>query len=95
MIVSTKDVQKVAFLARLHVPQEREEGVAQQLSNILQWIQQLSSVDTQHVEPLLSPLPHVLPQRADEVTDGGVRDQVLANAPEADQGFFVVPKVFE
>lgn len=95
MIVSTKDVQKVAFLARLHVPQEREEAVAQQLSNILGWIQQLSSVDTRDVAPLLSPLPHVLPQRDDVVTDGDVRDQVLANAPEADQGFFVVPKVFE
>ena len=95
MSVDTSTVTRIARLARISVPQNRLEPMAGELSGILEWIEQLSEVDTADVEPLASVTGHALPMREDEVTDGGIVDKVLANAPESASGFFAVPKVVE
>ena len=89
------EVAKVARLARIEMNDDELERLAPQLSNILTWIEQLSEVDTDNVEPLANVVNIDLVLRKDEVTDGACADKVLANAPEEMQGFFVVPKVVE
>ena len=71
------------------------ERLAPELGNILGWIEQLGEVDTAGVEPMTAVIPNMLRLRDDAVTDGGLRDQLMANAPEAEHGFFTVPKVIE
>jgi len=71
------------------------EPLAQEISGILDWIEQLQEVDVDGVEPMTSAVPMRLKRREDVVTDGQRRDDVLANAPEAREGFFAVPKVVE
>ncbi|MDB5490708.1 MAG: gatC [Micavibrio sp.] len=88
-------VKKVATLARLHVTEEEQEKYAAQLGGIFKWIEQMSEVNTDNVKPLSSVIDLPTPLRKDEVTDGGIQDDILANAPEAVEGFFVVPKVVE
>lgn len=95
MSVEKETVRKVARLARISVPEERLQPLAAELNSILQWIEQLNEVNVEGVEPLTTPVPMQLPMRADEVTDGDIRSQVLANAPRTEDGFFVVPKVVE
>lgn len=88
-------VRKVATLARLHVTEEDQEKYATQLGGIFKWIEQMSEVNTDNVKPLSSVIDLPTPLRADMVNDGGIQDDILANAPEAVEGFFVVPKVVE
>jgi aspartyl-tRNA(Asn)/glutamyl-tRNA(Gln) amidotransferase subunit C len=88
-------VRAIAELARIEVPEEELDHLAGELSNILVFIEQLAEVDTDGVLPMTSVADLTLPMRADEVTDGGYVDAVLANAPEAEDGFFTVPKVVE
>jgi aspartyl-tRNA(Asn)/glutamyl-tRNA(Gln) amidotransferase subunit C len=95
MAIDAATVKKVASLARIREPEERLEPLARELSGILQWIEQLAEVDTDGVEPMTSVVEAALPWREDVVTDGGDPAKVLANAPRADRGFFVVPKVVE
>ena len=95
MSVDKDTVKKIARLARLEVPEERQEQVAGELNAILSWIEELGEVDTSNVEPLASVTGHSLPLRVDTVTDGNKVDDILANAPEQASGFFVVPKVVE
>lgn len=95
MTVDRETVRKVARLARIAVPEQRLEPLAAELNGILAWIEQLQEVDVEGVEPLTTPVPMTLPMRADVVSDGGIRAQVLANAPSSTDGFFVVPKVVE
>jgi len=95
MSVSKDDVKKVARLSRIAVPDERLDALAGELSGIMDWIEQLNEVDVAGVEPMTSVVEASLPLRDDKVTDGGIRDQVLANAPKSDEGFFVVPKAVE
>ncbi len=95
MSVSKDDVKKVARLSRIAVPDERLDALAGELSGIMDWIEQLNEVDVEGVEPMTSVVEASLPLRDDKVTDGGIRDQVLANAPKSDEGFFVVPKAVE
>ena len=71
------------------------EAMVPELNNILGWIEQLSEVDTSQVEPMTAVIPNTLRLRDDVVTDGNVRDKVLANAPRTEHGFFAVPKVIE
>ena len=66
-----------------------------ELNNILGWVEQLGQVDVTGIAPLAAVIPNKLRLRDDVVTDGGVRDAVLANAPDAELGFFAVPKVIE
>ena len=95
MSVDKKTVSKVARLARIAVPEYRLEPMAKELNTILAWIEQLNEVDVEGVEPMTTPVAMELPMREDVVTDGNIRDQVLANAPRTEDGFFVVPKVVE
>jgi len=95
MSVDQKTVAKIADLARIAVGQDELEPLAGELNNILNWIEQLSEVNTDDVAPMTSVVEVDLPWRADKVTDGGYRDDILANAPAADHGFFTVPKVIE
>ena len=95
MSVDTATVKKVASLARIAISDADAERLAPELNNILGWIEQLGEVDTASVEPMTAVIPNKLRLRDDVVTDGGIRDDVLANAPLAEHGFFTVPKVIE
>lgn len=95
MSVDKETVRKVARLARIAVPEQRLEPLAGELNTILAWIEQLNEVDVEGVEAMTTPVAMKLPMREDVVSDGNIRDQVLANAPSATDGFFVVPKVVE
>ena len=95
MSVDKATVARIARLARINVPEDRQEQLVGELNGILEWIAELDEVDTGAVEPLASVTGHGLPRRSDEVTDGNRMDEVLANVPETAGGFFVVPKVVE
>lgn len=93
--VDSADVVKIARLARLHVEADQCGAIAEDLNGILSWIEQLSEVDCDGVEPMTSAVAMTAPMRADVVTDGAIRDQILANAPKSEDGFFVVPRSVE
>ncbi len=95
MSIDKATVAKIARLARIHVAEDKREALAGELSNILGWVEQLGEVDTDNVAPMTSVVEVRLPERDDVITDGDCRDDVLANAPETDAGFYVVPKVVE
>ena len=105
MSLDSKTVAHIAMLARIKVPEAELAALATELSGIMTWIEQLNEVDTADVEPLASVSDVTLPMREDKVTDGGVAEKVLANAPggavyidPTDRnagGFFTVPKVVE
>ena len=95
MSVDSATVRKIASLARIAVTDGEVEAMVPELNNILGWIEQLGEVDVTGVEPMTAVIPNVLRLRADVVTDGGIRDRVLANAPAPEHGFFGVPKVIE
>jgi aspartyl-tRNA(Asn)/glutamyl-tRNA(Gln) amidotransferase subunit C len=88
-------VKTIALLARIRVADDQLEGLARELSSILGWVEQLNAVDTTDVAPMTSVAEMTLPQRDDVVTDGRYPERVLANAPAAIDGFYVVPKVVE
>jgi aspartyl-tRNA(Asn)/glutamyl-tRNA(Gln) amidotransferase subunit C len=95
MAVDKETVARIAALARIRVREEEQERLAGELSKIIGWVEQLDEVDTKGVEPMASVVDTKLRRREDRVTDGGIPDKVLANAPETVDGFFVVPKVVE
>lgn len=95
MAISEAEVKKVAHLARLAVPEEQLALYAQQLSNILNLVDQLSSVDTCGVEPMAHPLDMTQRLREDVVTETNQRDKYQAVAPEVEDGLYLVPKVIE
>lgn len=95
MSVTADDVRRIARLARIAEPTDRIDTLVGELNGILDWIEMLNEVDVEGVEPMTTPVKFALPQRVDVVTDGNVRDKVLANAPKSDEGFFVVPKSVE
>ena len=95
MSVDKATVARIPRLARINVPEDRQEQLVGELNGILGWIAELDEVDTGAVEPLASVTGHGLPRRSDEVTDGNRVDEVLANVPDTAGGFFVVPKVVE
>ncbi len=95
MVVDTQTVKRIASLAKLKIDDDKVEDVEGEFNKILDWIEQLNEVDTNHVEPLLSVNDENLRLREDKVSDGNQRDAVLANAPMSSYGYFVVPKVVE
>ena len=95
MSVTEKEVRHVAKLARLALSDAEIDRMVPELNNILGWVEQLREVDTDGVEPLTAVIDLKLRLRDDVVTDGNVRDAVMLNAPDAQQGFFAVPKVIE
>lgn len=95
MSLDKATVARIAHLARIKVPEEEQEHLAGELSNILHFVEHLAEVDTDGVQPMTSVVAQTLRRRPDVVTDGGIREKVLVNAPEAAEGFFAVPKVVE
>ena len=95
MSVDTATVRHIAKLARLQMSDAEVEALVPELNNILGWVEQLGEVDTSGIEPLTAVIDQQLRLRDDVVNDGNVRDAVLANAPDAQHGFFAVPKVIE
>jgi aspartyl-tRNA(Asn)/glutamyl-tRNA(Gln) amidotransferase subunit C len=95
MSVTNQDVRHIAKLARLAMSDNEIEAMVPELNSILGWVEQLGEVDTDGVDPLTAVIPNTLRLRDDKVTDGDCRDDVLANAPVAEHGFFAVPKVIE
>ena len=95
MSVTNEDVRHIAKLARLAMSDNEIEAMVPELNSILGWVEQLGEVDTDGVDPLTAVIPNTLRLRNDKVTDGDCRDDVLANAPVAEHGFFAVPKVIE
>lgn len=95
MAVDTDTVRRIAMLARLDVPEEQLEGLAGELNKILDWMGLLNEVDTEGVAPMTAVKPMPLRQRADAVTEGGIADDLVANAPQASGAFYTVPKVIE
>ena len=95
MSVDKATVAHIAHLARIGVKDEELEPLAAELSGILQWIEQLNEVDTDDVPPMASVHDQVLRWRDDVINDGGKQDEITANAPDGENGFFAVPKVIE
>lgn len=95
MSVTPEQVRHIANLARIAMSDEELERFVPELNNILGWVEQLGEVNTDGVEPLTAVIDQKLRLREDAVTDGNRRDEILANAPEAEHGFFAVPKVIE
>jgi len=95
MALDKATVARIAALARIRVTEEEQARLAQELTQILTWIEQLNEVETRDVEPMTSVAHMKLPLRDDVVTEGGARDKLLANAPQQARGFFAVPKVVE
>ena len=100
MSIDRAAVAKIAALARIKMTEDELDRMAPELNNILEWVEQLGEVDTSEVEPMTAVIPNTLRLRADEVdadpkTGGNRREDILANAPVAEHGFFGVPKVIE
>ena len=95
MSLDNTTVRNIAFLARIEVPDAELPQLAEQLTAILGFVEQLGEVDTQGVEPMTSVTDMAMRWRDDVVSDGGIQQKVLANAPDAIEGFFTVPKVVE
>ena len=95
MSVDTQQVRHIAKLARIALSDGDIEAMVPELNAIIGWVEQLGEVNTEGVEPLTAVIDQKLRLRDDVVTDGDCRDAVLANAPEAQHGFFAVPKVIE
>lgn len=95
MSVSPDQVRHIAKLARIAMNEKELERLGPELNAIIGWVEQLAEVNTDGVEPLTAVIDQKLRLRDDVVTDGDIREEVLANAPEAQHGFFAVPKVIE
>jgi aspartyl-tRNA(Asn)/glutamyl-tRNA(Gln) amidotransferase subunit C len=95
MSVDLQTVKRVARLSRIAVSEEDAQRMAGELNVILGFVEQLNEVDVAGVEPMTSVMPMELAKRADAVTDGGIADQIVRNAPQSDDNFFLVPKVIE
>lgn len=95
MALNQQTIQNLSWLARLKLPAEREDKILNDLQSILDWVEQLKQVDVEGVEPLVSVTQGIAPMRQDVVTEGGQQAELMANAPESVQGFYVVPKVVE
>ncbi|MBR9863198.1 MAG: Asp-tRNA(Asn)/Glu-tRNA(Gln) amidotransferase subunit GatC [Rhodobacteraceae bacterium] len=95
MSIDKDTARKVAHLARIEVAEDQLDALAGELNGILGFMEQLNEVDVDGVEPMTSVTPMRLKRRADVVTDGDQQDRILANAPDAREGFFAVPKVVE
>jgi aspartyl-tRNA(Asn)/glutamyl-tRNA(Gln) amidotransferase subunit C len=95
MKVDEATVRHVARLARIKVSAQEATRLKNDLSGILEWVEQLSEVDTTKVEPMTRVESMALPRRADKITDGGYAEAVVKNAPASEDHFFMVPKVVE
>jgi aspartyl-tRNA(Asn)/glutamyl-tRNA(Gln) amidotransferase subunit C len=95
MSVDNATVRRIAHLARIAVTDDEVDHLRGELNAILDFVEQLSEVDVAGVAPMTSVMPMRMKQRRDVVNDGDIADDVLANAPVAENHFFLVPKVVE
>jgi len=95
MSLSLEDVRRIALLARIRIENSELESLRVELNNIIGWVEQLSQVDTDGVEPMTSVADTDITKRTDFVTDGNASEEVLANAPDREGDFYAVPKVVE
>ncbi|MGI5846177.1 MAG: Asp-tRNA(Asn)/Glu-tRNA(Gln) amidotransferase subunit GatC [Alphaproteobacteria bacterium] len=96
MAFTKEQLQKFATLIRIDISDEKLAEM--KIDSIIDWIDKLQKIDTTGIEPMLTPVEHTLPLRTDVVTDGGIRDKILANAPDdagKSRGYFAVPKVMD
>ena len=96
MAFSKQQLQKFADLIKIEIPDEKLEQM--NIDSVVEWLDKLQQIDTTGIEPMLNPAEHKLPVRADIVTDGNIRDLVLANTPDnagTSRGYFAVPKVMD
>ena len=95
MEVDEATVRRIARLARIKITDAEAKTLGRELSGIFEWIRQLDEVDTRAVEPMTRVVAMTLKKRADQITEGDIADDIVANAPAAVDHFFVVPKVVE
>jgi aspartyl-tRNA(Asn)/glutamyl-tRNA(Gln) amidotransferase subunit C len=95
MSVDAQTVRRIARLARIAVAEDEVEHLQGELNAMLAFVEQLSEVDVEGVEAMTSVTPMAMKMRVDEVTDGGNAEAVLANAPQSEDGYYMVPKVIE
>lgn len=95
MSVDAATVRRIAHLARIAVDEGEVEHLRGELNAILAFVEQLSEVDVDGVEPMTSVMPMAMKKREDKVTDGGIAEIIVANAPATEDHFFLVPKVVE
>jgi aspartyl-tRNA(Asn)/glutamyl-tRNA(Gln) amidotransferase subunit C len=95
MSVDAATVRRIAHLARIAVADDEVEHLRGEINAILSFVEQLSEVNVEGVEPMTSVMPMVMKKRADVVTDGNDADAVLHNAPATERNYFLVPKVVE
>jgi aspartyl-tRNA(Asn)/glutamyl-tRNA(Gln) amidotransferase subunit C len=95
MPVDADTVRRIAHLARIAVADAEVANLQAELNAMLAFVEQLAEVDVEGVEPMTSVTPMALRQRDDRVTDGGIADDIVANAPATADHFFLVPKVVE
>ncbi len=95
MSLDSATVRRIARLARIHVENAEAEQLAGELNGILGWIEQLNEVDVEGIDPLTGAAQMAMRLRPDEVTDGGIPELVLGNAPDRAGTFYAVPKVVE
>jgi len=96
MSFSKQQLQKFADLIKIEISDEKLEKM--NIDGVVEWLDKLQKIDTTGVEPLLNPSEHDLPMRPDVVTDGNMRDKILANSPDkagVSRGYFAVPKVMD
>ncbi len=96
MSIDKEFVKRVGILSRLNVPEENMEKMVGELNKIMGWVDQLKDVETDDVLPMNSVVEHMnLREREDIINDGGICQDILANAPDSMDGYFLVPKVVE
>jgi aspartyl-tRNA(Asn)/glutamyl-tRNA(Gln) amidotransferase subunit C len=95
MSVDNETVRRIAHLARIAVAEDEVEHLKGELNAILAFVEQLSEVDVTGVDPMTSVTPMAMKKRADVVTDGGIAEDIVKNAPVTEDNYFLVPKVIE
>ena len=95
MLIDKDKIKHTAKLARISFDEKKINNLSKDLSNIFKFIEKLNKANTENVKPLSSILDHSLRYREDKVNDGNIRDQILENAPNKNEDFFIVPKVIE
>jgi aspartyl-tRNA(Asn)/glutamyl-tRNA(Gln) amidotransferase subunit C len=93
--VDAATVRRIAHLARIAVADDEIDHLKSELNAMLAFVEQLSEVDVTGVEPMTSVTPMAMKKRMDEVTDGGIAEDIVRNAPATEDNFFLVPKVVE
>jgi len=95
MSVDAPTVRRIAHLARIALAEEEIEPLQRELNAILAFVEQLSQVSVEGIEPMTSVIPMQMKKREDKVTDGDIADDIVRNAPATEDHFFQVPKVVE